>query len=173
MRLEMHLSDCLMCQDLIRNRAQSRQQAKGLNTKLDSLETVAQSHHVKASTKVDSIRSGIEQLSVRGSNNAREAKERDLQFAAGQKAQTEMLAVLLAQQQAQFAQLQQQFMTNTSDSPTTPQNPSTKAEQLRELTSQVKYDPLDALRTWYEGSTIIESYTTKHDIAVLETLEED
>jgi hypothetical protein len=108
--------------------------------------------------------------------NDREVRERYLQFAASQKAQTDMLAMLLAQQAqqaSQFSQLQQQFISNKSDNSNNYQNASTKADQLRELTAQVKYDPLDALRTWYEGSTIVESYPSKHDIANLETLEED
>lgn len=48
-----------------------------------------------------------------------------------------------------------------------------KTDQIRDLVAQVMDDPVYTLRTFYEGSTIAETCSTKGDIANLETLDAD
>jgi hypothetical protein len=105
--------------------------------------------------------------------NDKDARERNEEMAAALKASHDMMAnmAMLIQQSTQNAQ---QFNFTTSDNSANLPTVHSKTEQIRDLMAQIKDDdPVFALRTFFEGSTIIESYHTKHDIANLDTLEED
>lgn len=95
------------------------------------------------------------------------AKERDDKLATDQKATMDMIAALAQQ----VSQLQNQYISTPNH--TNIPNGISKSDQIRDLMAQVKNDPVYALRTFFEGSTIIESDNTRLDVANLDTLEED
>lgn len=120
-----------------------------------------------------SIYDGIENLNRRIAENDKDARERNQEMAAALKASHDMMAnmAMLIQQSTQNAK---QFNFTTSNNSAHIPTVHSKTEQIRDLMAQIRDDdPVYALRTFFEGSTIIESSHTKLDVANLDTLEED